>query len=65
MDEEGGYGRGQIISDTPDCMVTSVVGTVRLIFGICPMKNEDMMRESVPVTCFSTIDYSKALYQVM
>lgn len=29
MDEEGGYGRGQIISDTPDCHGTSVVGTVR------------------------------------
>ena len=29
MDEEGGYGRGQIISDTPDCHGTSDVGTVR------------------------------------
>lgn len=29
MDEEGGYGRGQIISDTPDCHGTSDMGTVR------------------------------------
>ena len=29
MDEEGGYGRGQIISDTFDCHGTSDMGTVR------------------------------------
>ncbi len=30
MDEEGGYGRDQIISDTPDCHGTSDVGTFRI-----------------------------------